>query len=485
MNPKKISLFIILSLLVLYGFTYMSDVHTDPEGSTEDGFAVFDEVIKYPTTESFLMSGKVITANTRSIDSIVANIGQVVLEEETIAEVPETPAIDYRKIDTSRIQRLDWPENKSEVISRIKKQLSSGDCRIIHYGDSQLEGDRISAYVRNRLQAIYGGEGPGFVPVKQLYHQLKAKVTPSENWLRFAAFDPNHEKFEHKKYGAFTSVSRFTPYMIADSVSLDTIPVTEAVIDIAPTRMSYKRLRKFNRVGLHYGHAQTPMHIEVYRDGELIREDSIPAHLEYDNYRIDLDTPPGDLKIVLRSKISPDFYGLTFDGSKGISLDNVAMRGASGTVFTKLDRENFHEMLQELNPKIFIFQYGGNSVPYLKDPKSIDNYSRYVLSNVKWVRRLQPDASVIFIGPSDMSTLENGNYISYKHLPYLNDKLREVCVANGIAYWSMFDAMGGANSMQHWVDQELAKSDYTHFSPSGTKVISELFFTALSLDLNE
>ena len=483
MNPKTISIFIITCLLVLFGFTYISEAHTDQAGKSQDGFSVFDEVIKYPTTDTFLMSGKRSKTDTREIDSIVANIEQVVLNEELPLE--EEPVIDYRKIDASRIRRVDWPENKPELIAQLKKQLSSGDCRIIHYGDSQLEGDRISAYVRNRLQTQYGGEGPGFVPVKQLYHQLKAKVTPSENWLRFAAFDPNQEKFDHKKYGAFTSLSRFTPYVHRDSVALDTIPITEATIDIAATRVSYKRIRNFNRVGLHMGHIQTPLKIEVYNNGGLIQEDSMEADLGYRNYRIDLEAAPTDMKIVLRSQISPDFYGLTFDGNSGVSLDNVAMRGASGTVFTKLDRENFGAMMDELDPKVFIFQYGGNSVPYLTTPNAIDKYARYVLTNLKWVRRTQPDASVIFIGPSDMSTLENGQYMSYKHLPYLNEKLRQVCLENGIAYWSMFEAMGGANSMQHWVDQELAKADYTHFSRSGTKVISELFFTALNMDLND
>ena len=56
---------------------------------------------------------------------------------------------------------------------------------------------------------------------------------------------------------------------------------------------------------------------------------------------------------------------------------------------------------------------------------------------------------------------------------------------NGIAFWNMFDAMGGLNSMQHWVDQDLAATDYTHFSPSGTKVISELFFLSFYMDLND
>lgn len=82
-----------------------------------------------------------------------------------------------------------------------------------------------------------------------------------------------------------------------------------------------------------------------------------------------------------------------------------------------------------------------------------------------------------------MTTTENGELITYKLLPYLNQVLKQTCNENGIAYWSMFDAMGGKNSMKHWVDQKLAGSDYTHFSQSGTKVVSELFFVALYLDL--
>jgi lysophospholipase L1-like esterase len=37
--------------------------------------------------------------------------------------------------------------------------------------------------------------------------------------------------------------------------------------------------------------------------------------------------------------------------------------------------------------------------------------------------------------------------------------------------------------MPAWVDQGLAATDYTHFSPKGSRLIAELFFTSLYLDL--
>lgn len=33
--------------------------------------------------------------------------------------------------------------------------------RVLHFGDSQVEGDRISDYLRSVLQEKYGGYGPG------------------------------------------------------------------------------------------------------------------------------------------------------------------------------------------------------------------------------------------------------------------------------------------------------------------------------------
>jgi lysophospholipase L1-like esterase len=226
-----------------------------------------------------------------------------------------------------------------------------------------------------------------------------------------------------------------------------------------------------------------PVIIKVYNSETLIKSDSLIVDDNYHMFEIQLASTPNLLKIVMEGKISPDFYGLTLDGDQGISLDNVAMRGSSGTVFAILNSNHFHQMYKELQPKILIFQYGGNTIPYLKDSLEVREYAGYLKNHINWVKRKTMNASVIFVGPSDMSTSENGQMKTYPLLPYLNKVIKQTCIDNGIAYWSMFDAMGGENSMKHWVDQKLAANDYTHFSIDGTKIISELFFQALYLDL--
>lgn len=482
-SPFKICAYIVVALLVLFGITYLSDSKQLDSGKKQEGFFIGGITIKYPSASTFLEPQSYDRSKIKTLDSIVGNIeGLIVTTDET--SKPNIP--DLKNIDTSKVHRIVYPKNRQTFIAQLREDLKNGLCRIIHYGDSQLEGDRISAYLRNRLQGLYGGSGPGFTSIVQVYEQISANVTHSDNWTRHAYFDPTQEKFPHKKYGAYSSLSRFTAYTEAvDSLMLDTLQVTKATIDIGIPTKSYALLKNFTKIALHYGNSVAPTSIKVYNDGMPIKNETLINDGNYHSFRIDLASTPSNLKIELEGTISPDFYGITLDGNSGISLDNVAMRGSSGTIFAGTNGANFQQMYAELQPKLLIFQYGGNSVPYIKDSLEVKEYAGYLKNHINWVKRKSNNANVIFIGPSDMTTLENGQLKSYPLLPYLNETLRQTCIDNGIAYWSMFDAMGGKNSMQHWVDQKLAATDYTHFSPAGTKIISELFFLALFLDVTD
>jgi lysophospholipase L1-like esterase len=465
----------------MYAVTFRSKYRYLENGKVEEGIFVKKWFFKYPKTASFFKEIKQDVNQIKTLDSIVNNVGAPIGDDEFEAQIKPN----FAEIDTTKIQRLLYPKNAEAFINQLKLNLKSSKSRIIHYGDSQIEGDRMSGYIRNRLQGYFGGGGPGFIPIVQAYQQISAVVTPSNNWKRYAAFDPTHRRFSHKKYGAYTSISRFTKVydFEKDSVNLKNIEITKATVEIGVSQRSYALLKNVTSIGLHYGNAQTPTSINIFNDDVLIKSDSLIVDGNYHKYTINLPIAPKNLKIEMSAKISPDFYGLTLDADRGISFDNVAMRGASGTVFAAMDSDNFSQMYQQLQPKILIFQFGGNTVPYLKDSLNIKNYADNLKNHINWVRSKTNNASVIFIGPSDMTTRENGQLVTYELLPYLNKVLKETCYENGIAYWSLFHAMGGKNSMKHWVDEKLAASDYTHFSPSGTKVVSELFFLALYMDL--
>ena len=66
-------------------------------------------------------------------------------------------------------------------------------------------------------------------------------------------------------------------------------------------------------------------------------------------------------------------------------------------------------------------QFGGNSVPHLDSPDGAYSYARWMVSQINRVKRACPNACILFIGPSDMSTLIEEEYQSY---PYLGDMIK-------------------------------------------------------------
>ena len=100
-------------------------------------------------------------------DSLKAEIRPDSLPIKTSIEVT-TP----KKQPGSIRQPLEYSDNNKTVLysffGHLKNLKKSGELiRVLHYGDSQIEGDRITSYIRNELQKQFGGLGIGmFAPVK-------------------------------------------------------------------------------------------------------------------------------------------------------------------------------------------------------------------------------------------------------------------------------------------------------------------------------
>ena len=144
-------------------------------------------------------------------------------------------------------------------------------------------------------------------------------------------------------------------------------------------------------------------------------------------------------------------------------------------------------MYRDLNVKLFILQFGGNVMPYVKDSAAVESYGRWFYSQLTALKRMAPDAAFVVIGPSDMSLKDGENYVTYPFLPLVRDALRDATVKAGCSFWDMYSAMGGYNSMPSWVraDPPLAGADYTHFTPRGAKLIANMFYNSLMVEFVE
>ncbi len=469
----------------------------------EDGFDIAGTKIHFLTKEEFLHPKKQekkdildLVAGVDTTDLDVAVSDSVLLEEAKSGKfLPPKKHVNHTGGDlgapkggelseesTSTLHLSDAArENlckffaKMDVVATEKTKI-----HILHYGDSQIEGDRMTSYIRQRIQNQFGGNGPGLIPAMNVYQTNSFKQTYSSNFMRYNCFGGT--KLKNRRYGAMGSAARFTEEYYDSSTIANMKSVKEGWIEIEPSYKAQSRARTYNNVKMFYTSCVKPCQVKIYQNGNLIHEDSLIHDGKYHMLPLTFSSNPGKLKYVFSSPVSPTICGFSLEGDYGIQVDNIAMRGCSGTFFGYIDQTSLSRMYEDLNSELILLQFGGNSVPFFKDSAAVRNYVSFFKSQIRTVKRLHPSAAVIVIGPSDMSKFSGGIYESYKFLSYCVNQMKKAAGNEGAGYWDLYAAMGGANSMPAWVESGLAGKDYIHFSPKGASIASQLFYDAFEAE---
>ena len=425
------------------------------------------------TTDSAATTDTQALADSLALDSL-AQVTPFVFDTAKLRPLEERIALHYPNGD----KQLLWP-----LFQHLESAGSGGHpIRIMHYGDSQLEGDRITAYLRNKLQSQFGGTGPGLFAVADIVPSFSIDRILTDNWIRYSVMGRKDKTQKHDRFGALSTFSRFTP-ILPDTVAPDTIVHTGS-ITLRPLRRAYGKAQQFSVCKLYFGWHRSPVTVELRKDGVAVETEEIPPTdgLLVREWR--LGNTPGELTITFTGTDSPDVYGISLESRNGLAVDNIAARGGSGYEFRRVDQGVLSEMYADLDVKLLILQYGGNVLPNLKSAEEAAQYGRFFGAQIGRFKKMIPGVAVIVIGPSDMSIKEGENYVTRPFLEEVRDALKSNALAQGAVFWDMYEAMGGRNSMVSWVtaDPPLAATDYTHFSPQGAKKVGELFYTALIND---
>lgn len=413
---------------------------------------------------------------------------------DTVAEVDSSAlVVEPFVFDTTKLKPLEerialhYPNGDKSVLWPLFAKLEAARAgakpiRIMHYGDSQLEGDRITSYVRNKLQTQFGGSGPGLIAVADIVPSFSVDRVISANWTRYSVMGKKDPTQQHDRFGVLSSFSRFTPIMP------DTVPVgeeeQEATILLKPLRRAFGKAQQFTEMKLYYGWHRAPVTMELRTNGSVVSSETIEPADQLLIRTWKFAATPEEILLSFKGADSPDVYGISLEGRTGIAMDNIAARGAAGYEFRKTDQALLRSMYNDLGVQLLILQYGGNVVPNLKGAEDAAQYGRFFGAQIARFKKMMPNASIIVIGPSDMSIKDGENYVTRPLLEEVRDAMKANTLAQGAVFWDMYEAMGGRNSMVSWVnaDPPLAATDYTHFSPQGSKKVGELFYTALIND---
>ncbi len=503
MIPKKILIFIILTLFVLL---FLSIIFPSEGIKITDNFT-----LKFISVEDLINPPE---QNKVDISDII-NGTDIQDEEDTVSateeikkEILDSVMIDSQyvyykpmpvKID-SVVRYIEFP-NKSHssldrffaILANIKNEKRI--VRIMHYGDSQIETDRITDYFRYKLQSKFGGVGPGLVPAVKAFDFKSPMIqSVSGNWKRYTVYGRRDTLVKHNRYGMMGNFARFTPIIndtLPDSLKTfdqeDIMPhklMSYAGINISQSPYSFRPTKHFKRCKMFYGYNTSEVKIKTFADEQLIDESVLPPSEDYQTKTWNFETTPDNLRFEFEAEDSPEIYGFSLEGYSGINIDNIAMRGSGGLFFTKMDLNMLSRMFRQLNTKLLILQFGGNTVPNVRE--NYDYYRRAFSRQLRTLKRIAPDMTIMVIGLADMSKKEGDTYITYPNVPLIRDALKQASFENDCAYWDMYEAMGGENSMPSWVfyDPPLGEKDFTHFTPRGARYIAKMFYNAFMYEYN-
>lgn len=481
MTPFR-TLLLILSVFALLGFFSL----VFPAG----GISIGTVTLRFPSLREKLEDAKANLSDASKPDP-EAQIQKMLAETRArrFAEYADSLAF-YENFFKSGSTRFDFPQNDPSWFDRffdrvLQAKDSEEVVHIVHYGDSQLEGDRITATFREAIQALFGGSGPGMVPPLADIPSFVFNGHSTGNLSRHRIFGPAAEHAPNNRYGPLAQTT--------DLNGSATFSFKKSL-----RQKKFPNAGKFRKIRILASKANLKTRL-VYKATvvDTILDDSIPKYRTrlqkflatdpkietYPNlsvYTWNLLHETESITLTVSGRAS--LYTIVLDGASGVGIDNVAMRGSSGTIFTKMDNGLLGASLKAINTKLILMEYGGNLVPSVTRA-NLGWVERTLERQILALQKAVPDADILFIGPADMSKKVNGKWTSYPNLEMTVEKIREVALKNGCAYWDMYRVMGGKNAMVSWVKEKppLGGPDYIHFTRAGASRIGELLYNAVKI----
>jgi lysophospholipase L1-like esterase len=366
--------------------------------------------------------------------------------------------------------------HRVESILPLLKQMKTDSLEpfsIVHLGDSHIQADFFGSKMRKLMQAEYGHAGRGFVfPYKlaktnghsdtRFYGSLQnwqcARITKADspNYIgipgyQLALLEPNAELF------SFT-------YLADTSVQNERFSEIEILYEGTSEFWLFSN--------------------EAYFVSSSEKKD-LPGNLKSKTYRV--SAPALSFQLTVSNAEQFVFHGIVLSNRQGgVQYHSIGVNGA--TVKNYNQSASLVSQLNALTPKLIIVSLGTN--------ESVSNIDSIGFSNqlAQLVQTIQTEINcgIIFTTPAD-------NYIRKKvrrkkktYVRYINNaKSKQIrdwiiafCEHEGIAYWDMYDALGGKGSMKELVATGHAAKDHIHFSKKGYYLQATLFFEAIKNGVN-
>lgn len=468
-------------LAALYGLAWVGELWPKsplvaylPKLGSLPGFATADTLANAKLSEEQV-------AVLSHLDSLASTLIDDPVEPAPVDSVEQPPVVPQLPEGIPCIE-LEYDKTQVTPLRAFYDKLYAGKAkrgqiRILHFGDSQIEGDRITSYLRSRLQREFGGQGVGLVSiVPSVYPPYGLTLSPSSGWVTHSLM-PAASRKKNERYGMVGSVCRFSQRRHDDSLG----EILEGTIAIR-RKLSAGRGMRFSHCRVFARCDSSLLHVAVRYGDSIAQTASVGGTPVVEDIVLPLLPDREDFTLQFLSETPASVYGFSLESLTGVQVDNIPLRGSSGTDFTAMDSTTLVEMFAHLAPSLVLLQFGVNVVPGKVD--GYDFYTYGLAKQINYLKKFLPGVPIVLIGVSDMGEKVGEYFRSYENLPKVQAAQRRAAQKTKIAYWDCRRAMGGENSIVAWVQANppLATADYVHFSPKGARYVGEMLYASLMAD---
>lgn len=411
----------------------------------------------------------------RRVDILADVIGTD--SEETEEEVVEEVAMDSIAADPSREEDTEpCPPGVTKIddystdgrgmqpfyAALTNRAMYDRPVRIAVLGDSYIEGDILTANLREMLQSEYGGCGVGFVP-----------VTSETNGFRRSVIH---------KFGGWKSYSMTGKKNYDSTVGIMSgyysVPDSAAWVRLTGQTHGYSHLDSCQQSTIYFlSRDINTVRASIDRGTDVRMFDVFPSE------EIQSLTVSGNIHNIRWSSGSNGrnfiFYGVTQDCTSGVILDNYSLRGSSGFQLLNVRDERLRQFHEQRPYDLVIMIYGMNVLSGKQ--KNYGGYKQNMVKTLEKLKRCMPGTGFLLVSVGDKAERKDGDFHTIPAVRRLVRSQQAAAAESGVAFWNMYDAMGGEGSIIKMVNSKPSEAnlDYTHINFRGGKKIAKALFDAM------
>lgn len=330
--------------------------------------------------------------------------------------------------------------------------------RIAYFGDSMIEGDLLTQTLRQLFQKAFGGSGVGFVSITSQVSKFRQTVAHnySGGWK-----DDNFKNSNNSRL----YLSGHIFHSAGDWVEMRDNSIVDSSLIIEKS--------------LIYGTAGA--NIQIIANGA-------PVMLE-NTATIKRKILFADRGYYLKMSVADErlpLYGISFESSTGVIVDNFSFRGITGIEYAKISPDFLEAIAKENEYDLIVFQYGVNLL-FRPNDRNFSWYERALLPVVKKIKAAFPSSDFLLVSTADRAFHYGGEIKSAVGIDSLVKVQASIAWETGSYFYNQFASMGGTNSIVDWARQDppLANKDYVHPNHRGAEILARYLYEAMMTEYNK